>query len=70
MGALATALRPRPSDRPPAGGADRGGVTLEERLDHAWRAAVEATAECPLCHGTMAREGGSVVCHECGSSVY
>jgi hypothetical protein len=54
--------RPRP-----AGG---GGVTLEERLEAAWRAVqTEGAAECPVCQAGMRRDGAAARCTGCGSTL-
>ena len=46
------------------------GVTLEERLESAWRAAQrEGVAECPVCHGPMLGAGAGARCGGCGSVV-
>lgn len=51
---------------PSAGGR---GVTLEERLSEALRAArADAGASCPICYGQMtAGHGGGARCDSCGS---
>ena len=51
----------------PAGGR---GITLEERLEHAWRAVhAEGLAECPVCHAGMRAEGSAARCAGCGSTL-
>ena len=45
-----------------------GPLTLEERLDEAWRNLQgSGTAECPLCRGPLRRHDGG--CEGCGSSL-
>ena len=45
-------------------------VTLEERLESAWRAAQRGcVAECPVCHGRMLAAGAEARCGGCGSLV-
>jgi hypothetical protein len=52
------------------GAAGRGGQTLEERLETAWRAAqTEGTAECPVCRAGMRREGAAARCTGCGTTL-
>jgi hypothetical protein len=55
-------------DEPPALGRRGGGrVTLEERLESAWRGLHAAgAAECPLCGGRMTLGGGAGECGGCG----
>jgi hypothetical protein len=51
----------------PAGGR---GLTLEERLEAAWRAVqAEGVAECPVCHERMHAGGGAARCAGCGSTL-
>jgi hypothetical protein len=51
----------------PAGGR---GVTLEERLETAWRAVqADGLAECPVCRAAMRREGAAGTCTGCGSTL-
>ena len=51
----------------PAGGGD---MTLEERLEVAWRAVqTEGAAECPVCRAGMRREGAAARCTGCGSTL-
>jgi hypothetical protein len=51
----------------PAGGR---GMTLEERLDGAWRAVqAEGLAECPVCRAGMHAENGAARCSGCGSTL-
>ena len=51
----------------PAGGR---GVTLEERLETAWRAAqADGIAECPVCRAAMSREAAAARCSGCGSTL-
>jgi hypothetical protein len=51
----------------PAGGR---GITLEERLEDAWRASrTEGVAECPVCHAGMRAEGDAARCAGCGSTL-
>jgi hypothetical protein len=46
------------------------GVTLEERLESAWRAAQrEGVAECLVCHGQMLAAGAGARCEGCGSVI-
>jgi hypothetical protein len=46
------------------------GVTLEERLESAWRAAQrEGVAECLVCHGQMLAAGAGARCGGCGSVI-
>jgi tRNA(Ile2) C34 agmatinyltransferase TiaS len=46
------------------------GITLEERLESAWRAAHrESFAECPVCRGLMVAAGAGARCGGCGSVV-
>ena len=52
------------------GGIGGRGVTLEERLESAWRAAQrEGVAECPVCHGPMRSAAAGARCRGCGSVV-
>jgi hypothetical protein len=52
--------------RPPAEGGAQ--VTLEERLDAAWRAVRhDGHAECPVCSASMRDEAGAARCSGCGS---
>ena len=50
-----------------------GGVTLEQRLERAFAAAMAAdaaqAAACPVCSGPMAPDprGGEATCRDCGS---
>jgi hypothetical protein len=54
--------------RPPAAG--RGGQTLEELLETAWRAAqTEGSAECPVCRAAMRPEAAAARCTGCGSTL-
>jgi hypothetical protein len=47
-----------------------GSVTLEERLQSAWRALQAAgAAECPLCGGEMTLHGGAGECGGCGAKM-
>jgi hypothetical protein len=51
----------------PAGGR---GMTLEERLEGAWRAVrAEGVAECPVCRTAMRAENGAAKCSGCGSTL-
>jgi hypothetical protein len=51
----------------PAGGR---GVTLEERLERAWRAVqAEGRAECPVCRAGMRADSGVARCTGCGSTL-
>jgi hypothetical protein len=51
----------------PAGGR---GLTLEERLESAWRAiAADGQAACPVCRGAMRAEDGAARCSACGSTL-
>ena len=51
----------------PAGGR---GLTLEERLEGALRAAQsEGHAECPVCRAGMRSEGAAARCTSCGSTL-
>jgi hypothetical protein len=53
--------------RQPAGGR---GMTLEERLEGAWRAVkAGGQAACPVCSGAMRAEDGAVRCTCCGSTL-
>ena len=48
--------------------AGRGRVTLEQRLDAAWRLVLESReAECPVCDGPMRLEGAVGACAGCGA---
>jgi hypothetical protein len=55
----------------PHGARSRGrGVTLEERLERAWRAAQrDDVAECPVCRAAMLAEAAGARCEGCGSLV-
>jgi hypothetical protein len=55
------------SSSAPAGG---GRVTLEERLEGAWRMLQSRGAvECPVCGGEMALRGGAGECGGCGAKM-
>jgi hypothetical protein len=46
------------------------GVTLEERLESAWRTTQrDGVAECPVCHAAMLAAGAAARCGGCGSLV-
>ena len=50
------------------GAAERGAVTLEERLNAAWRALqTDSEAECPVCHGRLRRQESHGECGDCRS---
>jgi hypothetical protein len=50
--------------------AGRGGQTLEELLETAWRAAqTEGSAECPVCRAAMRPEAAAARCTGCGSTL-
>jgi hypothetical protein len=56
----------------PLGAGSVGGrkVTLEERLESAWRAAQrDGVTECPLCRAEMLAAGAAARCGGCGSLV-
>jgi hypothetical protein len=43
-------------------------VTLEQRLEAAWRSAQrDGSTDCPVCHAAMRAEGPTVQCGGCGS---
>jgi hypothetical protein len=45
-----------------------GRITLEERLQGAWRLLhVEGAADCPVCGGEMTLDGGTAECRGCGA---
>ena len=55
------------SEAPELGRPGGGRVTLEERLESAWRGLHAAgAAECPLCGGRMTLRGGAGECGGCG----
>ena len=60
---------------PFGGGTRRGtaggrGITLEERLEAAWRAVrAEGHAECPVCSARLCLEHGAARCAGCGSQL-
>jgi hypothetical protein len=55
------------SEPPELGRLGGGRVTLEERLEAAWRGLHAAgAAACPLCGGRMTLHGGAGECAECG----
>ena len=57
---------PAPRSRP-AGGR---GLTLEERLEAAWRAArAEGVADCPVCRARLHADGEAARCSGCGSTL-
>jgi tRNA(Ile2) C34 agmatinyltransferase TiaS len=62
---------PTPSASPQGAGSVGGRrVTLEERLEGAWRAAQrDGVAECPVCHAAMLAAGAGARCRGCGSLV-
>ena len=44
------------------------GVTLEERLEAAWRSAHrDGATECPVCDAAMRADGAAARCGGCGS---
>jgi hypothetical protein len=44
------------------------GVTLEERLEAAWRSARrDGATECPVCDAAMRADGAAARCGGCGS---
>jgi hypothetical protein len=58
---------PLASDRVTSAAGGRG-VTLEERLEAAWRSARrDGAAECPVCDAAMRAEGAAARCGGCGS---
>jgi hypothetical protein len=62
MSLFGEARRPRP--------AGRGGPTLEETLEAAWRTArAGGSAECPVCHAAMHAEAAAARCTGCGSTL-
>jgi hypothetical protein len=69
----ATLLDPasRASAEPPASGPSSGGrMTLEERLQGAWRLLhAEGTAGCPVCGDEMTLHGGAGECRGCGAKM-
>jgi hypothetical protein len=49
---------------------DAGGsrITLEQRLEAAWRSAQRnGTTDCPVCQAAMRAEGATAQCGQCGS---
>jgi hypothetical protein len=53
-----------------AGGVGGRRVTLEERLESAWRSAQrDGVAECPVCRAGMLAAGAAALCGGCGSLV-
>lgn len=45
-----------------------GGVTLQERLDGAWRSLdAHGVSECPVCHARMTMKAGAGQCGGCGA---
>jgi hypothetical protein len=58
--------------RRPADSSGGGRLTLEQRLDSVWEGLrADGAAECPVCHGRMARAAGAEAarCGDCGSSL-
>jgi hypothetical protein len=55
----------------PASARSSGGrMTLEERLQGAWRLLhVEGAAECPVCGDEMTLHGGAGECRACGAKM-
>ena len=50
------------------GAAERGAVTLEERLNAAWRALqTDSEAECPVCQSRLRYDKDHGECEGCGS---
>jgi hypothetical protein len=48
-----------------------GGLTLEQRLDAAWRGLrAGGEAECPVCSGRMTRGEDGGGCHRCGCTLF
>ena len=47
-----------------------GRLTLEQLLGSVWEGLqADGAAECPLCHGRMARTGAGAKCGDCGSTL-
>jgi hypothetical protein len=69
----AAVLEAAPTGSPSPQGARRlggRGITLEERLESAWRSAQRGgVADCPVCHGPMLAAGAGARCGGCGSVV-
>ena len=71
MSAAVLEAPPTPAASPQGRGSVGGGkVTLEERLESAWRAAQrDGVTECPLCRASMLAAGAAARCGGCGSLV-
>ena len=71
MSAAVLEAPPTPAASPQGGGSVGGRkVTLEERLESAWRAAQrDGVTECPLCRAEMLAAGAAARCGGCGSLV-
>ena len=67
-GALLEAPRREQAHLAPAHGRMGGGLTLEERLEGAWRGLkAEGEADCPVCRARMSLVGRAGECSGCGS---
>ena len=63
---MTTLVAPPPALAP---GPAVGGLTLEQRLEEAWRELQDYAAACPVCGGRMAPAGHAGRCDGCGSEL-